>query len=456
MAIRRVFGSLRASPEFAEAIRSHWIFRRNQSVGHRNRTGSKFCGHFDLWLTDEITEIASQLAVAPSFNPPALLATQIATTETFGIIPIDRKTAADYGIVTLPNIRVDGVPEYHDMPVHTLMLLFTRRTNVYRHLQLRQRALYPVLPVATQAEYRKFKEEINNPTWKKNSRRSVAPHEANKAIDFERFAVFWNNLVNTQDQTICDPERRLYSKLPQQLEAHHKKVIAYKMERSTLFMGENASALQPFNNLVTAINDTILFLPAVALPNSTVDDTTKDLDDLAAISRNAATDILATDRVIVSNPNDFVSQQDPDEDVPQPDGSSIQPSQHNTKTQVSTDVDTAPQVVTLPTASSSSTHVPRDSATLSVPMQTQLTVGHGSVGFELASGRTLTEKPKKRCARCVAVMCPKRSTCPGCSNRNNCKCLPPHPEVQKGRKARLHEHVIQKRLMDRNVSDNMA
>lgn len=32
MTIRRVFGSLKASPELAESILINWIFRRNQSV----------------------------------------------------------------------------------------------------------------------------------------------------------------------------------------------------------------------------------------------------------------------------------------------------------------------------------------------------------------------------------------------------------------------------------------
>ncbi|KAF9011458.1 hypothetical protein BDZ89DRAFT_1167536 [Hymenopellis radicata] len=261
MAVRRVFGSLKASPELAECLLINWIFRRNQSVGYRNRTGRKFRGHFDIWLSDEIVEIATLLGVKPSFPMPRLLATRIATSETFGILPVDTTLAADLGITTLPSVRIDGVPHHQDQPVHVLSRLSTRPINQYRYLQLRQRTLYPVLPVATFAEYHKFKLLITNPMFRLG-RGWYPAHEAYKNINFKTLAQFWNNEVNIQDRTITDVNQRLYYKLPGQLELHHKKTLLWKSEPSD-------------DNAVTT-------LPPIPLPGVDIDEAFKSVQDLHA------------------------------------------------------------------------------------------------------------------------------------------------------------------------------
>lgn len=224
-----------------------------------------------MWVSDEIVEITSLLDVKPSFRLPRLLATRIATSETFGIVPLDTTLALELGITTLPARKLEGIPHHNDLPVHTLSRLFTHPTNQYRYLQIRQRTLHPVLPVATHAEYRKFKELINNPTFRRG-RGNHPPHEAHKNIDFKRLAQFWNNAVNEQDRTIPDTNRRLYYKLPAQLEAHHKKTILWKSERSTLFMGQNAIALKAFADIINSDENSTTTLPAVPLPTYEPDD----------------------------------------------------------------------------------------------------------------------------------------------------------------------------------------
>lgn len=89
MAIRRVFGSLRASPELAECLLINWILRRNTTVcisspsfsttvsciilkvGFHNRTGTKYRGHYAIWIRDEIIELA--LAIGESVSNPQFL-----------------------------------------------------------------------------------------------------------------------------------------------------------------------------------------------------------------------------------------------------------------------------------------------------------------------------------------------------------------------------------------------
>lgn len=50
-----------------------------------NRTGKKYSHHFDLWMTDRITELATKTGTTPSFPAPNVLQTWIATAETFGL-----------------------------------------------------------------------------------------------------------------------------------------------------------------------------------------------------------------------------------------------------------------------------------------------------------------------------------------------------------------------------------
>ncbi|KAJ7828090.1 hypothetical protein B0H13DRAFT_2373399 [Mycena leptocephala] len=100
--IRRIFGSLNASLVLTEAILGNWFHRRNRRIGHYNRTGTHWNNHFDIWLLDDIVETAIRLEVKPTFPEPKLLATRIATSETFGIIPITPALATAHEITILP------------------------------------------------------------------------------------------------------------------------------------------------------------------------------------------------------------------------------------------------------------------------------------------------------------------------------------------------------------------
>ncbi len=223
-----------------------------------------------MWLKDEIAEFTALLDIMPSFRLPCLLATRIATLETFGILPMDTGLAEELGITTLPPVKVEGIPHYRDLPVHTLTRLSTHSTDQYCYLQLHQRTLYPVLPVASLAEFCHFKTLINMPRFKKG--RSGYPlHKVFKNIDFKKLAQFWNASVDMQDQTITDSNQRLYYKLPAQLELHHKKTILWNSERSTLLYGENAVVLKAFTDLLASDKNTTSILPAMPLPVDTDD-----------------------------------------------------------------------------------------------------------------------------------------------------------------------------------------
>jgi hypothetical protein len=156
------------------------------------------------------------------------------------------------------------MPYHWDFPVKMLTQLSTKPVNRYRYLQLWQRSLHPITPVHTIAEYAKFKQHIHDTQIRRNTKKIYPTHEANKTIDFDKFAVFWNSEVEKQDHTKVDSNKRLYYKLPSQLKRHHKRILAWKSERSTLLMGGNAVALKPFRDLL--INDNTTTLPAQLPP----------------------------------------------------------------------------------------------------------------------------------------------------------------------------------------------
>lgn len=187
-----------------------------------------------------------------------------------GILPISKDLAASLNITTLPQHRVLGVPHHRDTPAHVLTRLSTKPTNQYRYLQLRQHTLYPVLPVHTHKEYAMFKTILNQPKFRKGGTK-YPPHEHWKNIDFQKLAQSWNELVDTQSRTITDSNQRLYYKIPQQLEAHHKKSILWTSERSTLADGSNFAARKPLLDILNAEDNYADALPAIPLPEAMPD-----------------------------------------------------------------------------------------------------------------------------------------------------------------------------------------
>ncbi|KAJ7697991.1 hypothetical protein B0H14DRAFT_3529089 [Mycena olivaceomarginata] len=172
MLIRRIFGSLRASPELTKATIGNWFLRRNRTIGHYNRTGRKWLSHFDIWLLDDLVKRALTLGIEPSVPVPRLLAT------------------TDCHVRVLWDHTHWAAPHHNDVPLHALTRLCTKPCNIYRYIQLRQRAPVPVIPVHTVAEYQFFKQNID--AFRVASARDTAPELAYKTTDYIAFAVFWN------------------------------------------------------------------------------------------------------------------------------------------------------------------------------------------------------------------------------------------------------------------------
>ncbi|KAF7354259.1 hypothetical protein MVEN_01113900 [Mycena venus] len=275
MPLRRMFGSLNSASELGEALIMTFAYRRNISVGYKNRTGKPYKGHYDLWLRDEIAELAVATNSSTSFPTPRILSTHIATSESFGITPISTSVAETYGITTLPAVNAVLLPHHRDTPINTLVRLTTRPTNQFRFYQIRQRTLHPVLPVCTMAECIKFNAMIVRSKYllRKCTTNPSAAHEAYKDIDWDMFTKDWNDEVNHQDvgqpEPVTDSNMRIYYKLPQQLERHHKNKLQWTTMQAALMDGANAEALKPWMDMSTGPNRLrASVLPAVELDAS--------------------------------------------------------------------------------------------------------------------------------------------------------------------------------------------
>ncbi|KAJ7182070.1 hypothetical protein C8R46DRAFT_1344713 [Mycena filopes] len=271
--------------------------RRNRRIGHYNRTGIRWVNHFDIWLLDEIVETAIRLEVKPTFPEPKLLATRIATTETFGIIPITPELATAHEINILPYSNILLMPHHNDNHRYALTRFSTKPVNLYRYLQLRQRTTAAVTPVHTRREFELFQENIASFI---PSNTSCTPETVYKVAKYNDFTIFWNRRVAAQSPAELDSSKRIYYKLPEQLERHHKKSIQWRTARATLNMGDNVAALEPIHALLRDPSRKAVVLPAIMRDIVEVDYNADPFVgvDLASFNPTAMRHELATQRTI--------------------------------------------------------------------------------------------------------------------------------------------------------------
>ncbi|KAJ7141481.1 hypothetical protein C8R44DRAFT_727065 [Mycena epipterygia] len=381
MAVRRIFGSSRASPELAECLLINWILCRNKKVGFH--TGKKSRGHHAIWIRDEIVELAIAVGSKPSFTLPRVLSTRIATSETIGILPISTSLAEALNITTLPRPRITGA------------------TNQYRYLQLQQLVLSTVLPLHTHKEYITFKTHINHPNFRR--RNTAPPHEAWKNVEFTKFAQFWNLLVDGQSRAITDSNQRLYYKLPQQLEAHHKKTILWSSERSTLADGLNFAARKPLLDLLNSDENYVNVLPAIPLPDGELDLSISGSIDSTSFDRMSALPVSPSNSAFIENESgnmDSITF-----------NNTFQPPPLELQ-----DVEMSP---------------PKTVAQSAPPVQSakyQLLLP----GASPPTAEAESSKSGDRCAVYVKAYCVKRHKCPGKGVRKSCRCG--HPALRPNEK----------------------
>ncbi|KAJ3822534.1 hypothetical protein F5880DRAFT_1573957 [Lentinula raphanica] len=306
------------------------------------------------------------------------------------------------------------------MPVHTLTHLSTKPHNRYRYLQIRQRTLHAVTPVHTYAEYVKFKSCINDRQFRRRVIKQYSPHEAYKLIDFEKFAIYWNSEVEKQDRTEADSNKRLYYKLPTQLERHHKRTIAWKSERSTIMMGSNMVALAPFRDLLAAEdgNNAVMTIPARPLPETVVPPGTSDHSynedgKLTYRSQRSCTHLLQISTRSTRPPLQRLPYH-------------YQLHQRLLQTPIA-----PPQLISY----TMGCPMPKDSMFMTAHQWRHSIHPFASSSHAMPPiQNSHTVQKGARCAVCVKALCPRRFECDGRGRREFCKCG--HPKLLPGESVR--------------------
>ncbi|KAF8076563.1 hypothetical protein FPV67DRAFT_1559024 [Lyophyllum atratum] len=400
MPLRRTFGSLRASPELADSLLANIRHRRNATVGWFNRTGKRYRNHFDTWRTDEIVELATQLDIKPSFPLPAILGTRIATKESSGIIKVPKSMTSSYGMHRIENTVQEGTPYYRDVPVHLLTHLSTAPVSVYEYLRQRQQTAHAVVPIHTSTEYRLFNELLGTYEFAIQSSRAPVASQTAKAINFEKFAIRWNQVVHER------PNDNLYYKIPQQLERHHKVWAAYRAEKAT--MSNSIQARKAITDVLNDPNRRSRVLPALTLPGP---DSTPTLQDRKGKMRD--------DRNIASTARSRINASTTHHTSPP---TEIQPAQH---TQVGTEsVSTRSETpVTIP-APPVTTRI--DPASTFLPAAPSNDPGPSSVTLSSRNPNPPAAPGKRRVKRCAACRdhdCARVDSCKGSGGSKFCACL---------------------------------
>ena len=233
MPIRRTFGSLRASPELTDALLCNIRHRRNTTVGFFNQTGRKFSSHFDDWTRDKIVELAADLGIKPSFSIPDILATHILTNETFGVITVPDSLVTHYGMQTASPPDELITPMAREIPVHLLTRLSTRSISPYEFLSERQQTQHAVVPIHTTGEFTLFNKLLESKIYFKATSHMPIAGKTSQTVNFEALTERWNEAVHEQLDD-GDASCRIFYKLPEQLERHHKLWLEAQGRRATL------------------------------------------------------------------------------------------------------------------------------------------------------------------------------------------------------------------------------
>ncbi|KAK6974969.1 hypothetical protein R3P38DRAFT_3295937 [Favolaschia claudopus] len=126
----------------------------------------------------------------------------------------------------------------------------------------RSEASTPNMAPISQPEFAQVHEQLN--FIEEHDEFADIARMSTKNIDWEnKLTPWWNAEVNFQPHTVTDSNMRLYYKIPQELEALHKKLILWSSEKSTLAAGANFTARQAFADILNAEDNLTDALPAI-------------------------------------------------------------------------------------------------------------------------------------------------------------------------------------------------
>jgi hypothetical protein len=303
--------------------------------------------------------------------------------------------------------------------------LETRPKTCLCSLQLRQRSLYPITPVHTNAEFVKFKKHILDPLFRRNVQKEYTLSQSHQGIDFDQFAQFWNSEVAKQDHKETDSSKRIYYKVPSQLEKYYKKTAGWKATRSTVMMGSNAAALEPLRQLFAKPNITTV-LHAQTLPDHCYSEQGKHAQ-IFRVYLTPSTELFSLDNEF----DGLWTTQRIGETIP-----SEEETHANTNdalTILDHETEDLPAHVSNPS--------------LQPVLAQSLITSAFTFAFSSSSiSRTRpTGQKGGRCSVCTKALCPRRHQCNGSVNR--AWCMHGHPPLRANEKVRWSEEEVERRIL---------
>jgi hypothetical protein len=203
-------------------------------------------------------EKAANAGVQPSFPIPNILPTQIATTESFGIIPVPFNMVQQLGFQP-SNSSLTNTG--HILLQDVLTRLSTAPVSPYIFLSLCQNTAFPVVPVHTLAEFDLFTKMLKTAKYfVANSKQPIAAH-ASRNVDFKMFAKDWTDQVHLAAGEERSKDQRIYYKLPEQLEHHYQVWAASRARAATLT--NTVQMRQPFTAIISDPSRRAHVLPAI-------------------------------------------------------------------------------------------------------------------------------------------------------------------------------------------------
>lgn len=211
-------------------------------------------------------EKAANAGVQPSFPIPNNLPTRIATTESFGIIPVPFNMVQQLGFQPSNNSLLTNTD--HVSSQNVLTRLSTTPVSPYKFLASRQHTAFPVVPVHTSAEFDLFTKMLKTTKYfVANSKQPIAACTS-RNVDFKLFAKDWTDQVHLAAGEEQSKDKCIYYKLPEQLEHHYQVWAASRARVATLT--NTVQMRQPFTTIISDPSHRARVLPAINFIDSNV------------------------------------------------------------------------------------------------------------------------------------------------------------------------------------------
>lgn len=247
--IHKMFGSLNASPELADALVADWRHRHNIEAGSKHKFNTIYTGHYDPWLDFALQKLKEDILweSAPSnplqnitsdTNPLAFSATE----EKFGIPKIP------------PVVRMNAGFELYDGPSYSAkdgdMLVINhlsgRRRDIYVFLAEAQDTKFAVTPFHTEQEFDCFNKAVSaGGEW--------CP--SNGTPNFDSMVKWWSKQAQ-------GTHNKIFYKLREHLASYWNVWMSYQYTRSSLI--SSSSLRKPNESRVHSTDYVSYVLPAAS------------------------------------------------------------------------------------------------------------------------------------------------------------------------------------------------